>query len=237
MKWDEILTAWRGGLLVSCQVAADSPLARPDIVGGMARIAELNGAAGIVADGASHIRAARNVTRLPMIGVERQYTKGYDVYLTPTYECAARVAFSGANVIALDATERPRPKDETFKNLAERIHSGLKKPVMASVATFGQGMKAVEECGADLVATTLAGYTVETANQKEADFALVELLAQRLEVPIICEGRLRSPEDVRRAFNAGAFAVIIGSAITGIDWLVRRYAAATPRQTVQAMAS
>jgi N-acylglucosamine-6-phosphate 2-epimerase len=87
---------------------------------------------------------------------------------------------------------------------------------------------AVEEAGADMVSTTLSGYTQETLGAEEPDIQLVGQLANRLNVPVICEGRLRSPDDARRAFENGAFAIVVGTAITGVDWLVRLYAAATP---------
>ena len=94
---------------------------------------------------------------------------------------------------------------------------------MADVATIEEGVAAVEEAEADFVGTTLSGYTVETAHKQEADFELVERLANRLSVPVICEGRLHRPADVRRAFECGAFAVCVGTAITGVDWLVRQF--------------
>ncbi len=230
MKLEEIIHQWRGGLIVSCQARADSPLSRPDIIGALALAAQNNGAVGVQIDGPANIRATRNTTRLPILGLEKMTTPDSEVYLTPTFECAARIAFTGADVIALDATERPRPKGEEFMTLVTRIHTRLKKPVMANVATFGQGMKAIEEAGVAFVSTALSGYAPETAEHEMPDFRLVELLAARTEVPVICEGRLRSPEDVQRAFNSGAFAVVVGAAITGVDWLVRHYAALTPRQ-------
>jgi N-acylglucosamine-6-phosphate 2-epimerase len=99
---------------------------------------------------------------------------------------------------------------------------------MADVATLEEGIVAVEETGADLVSTTLSGYTRETAGADGPDLQLVRRLANRLNVPVICEGRLRSSDDARRAFDNGAFAIVVGTAITGVDWLVRHYAAAVP---------
>ena len=136
---------------------------------------------------------------------------------------------TGADVIALDATFRPRPNGEKVEIIVEQIRTQLKKLVMADVATFEEGVNAAERIGVDVISTTLAGYTSETQHLREPDFELVEKLANKLAVPIICEGRLRSADDVRRAFDCGAFAVVVGGAITGIDVLVERFVAATPR--------
>jgi N-acylglucosamine-6-phosphate 2-epimerase len=194
----------------------------------MALTAEQNGAVGVRIDGASNIRAVRKLVRVPVIGIKKMTLKDSDVYITPTYDSAMRIAASEPDVIALDGTLRTRPNGESLGLIISRIHSELKRPVMADVATLEEGIVAVEEAGADLVSTTLSGYTLETAGADEPDIQLVGRLANRLNVPVICEGRLRSPDDARRAFENGAFAIVVGTAITGVDWLVRHYAAVTP---------
>ncbi|HVF26839.1 MAG TPA: N-acetylmannosamine-6-phosphate 2-epimerase [Pyrinomonadaceae bacterium] len=230
MEIEVILAAWSGGLIVSCQAAIDSPLARPDIIAALALTAARNGAVGVRIDGAENIAAVRGAgVNAPVIGIEKQLGEGSEVYITPTYGSAARIAASGADVIALDATWRERPGGEKLRDIVRRIKRELRRPVMADVATYEEGLSAAEEAGADFVGTTLSGYTAETTGNDAPDFPLVERLAARLGVPVICEGRLRSAEDVRRAFECGAFAVVIGGAITGVDWLVRYYVAATEK--------
>ena len=228
MKWSEILEHWRGGLIVSCQAAAGSPLARPDIIAALAHTAALSGAVGLRLDGADNIRATCAVVNLPVLGIEKCHEPASEVYITPTFASAARIAAAGADVIALDATPRPRPKGLMLRDLVAQIHTELHKPVMADVATLEQGLAAAEFVGVAVISTTLAGYTRETQGLSDSpDFHLVESLAHRLTLPIICEGRLRSPDDVRRAFDCGAHAVVVGAALTGVDWLVRQYVAAT----------
>jgi N-acylglucosamine-6-phosphate 2-epimerase len=194
----------------------------------MALTAEQNGAVGVRIDGASNIRAVRKLVKVPVIGIEKMVHKDCDVYITPTYESAMRVAAGAPDVMAIDGTRRSRPNGESLGSIISRIHNELKLPVMADVATLEEGIMAVEEAGANLVSTTLSGYTPETAGAEEPDLHLVERLANRLNVPVICEGRLRSTNDARRAFENGAFAIVVGTAITGVDWLVRHYVAATP---------
>jgi N-acylglucosamine-6-phosphate 2-epimerase len=107
---------------------------------------------------------------------------------------------------------------------------------MADVATFEEGLYAAETLGVDVISTTLSGYTAETKHLINPDFKLVERLAEKSTLPIVCEGRLRSTDDVRRAFDCGAFAVVVGGAITGIDLLVQKFVGATPRDSANAAA-
>ena len=233
MNFEAILLSWRGGLIVSCQADLGSPLARPEIIAAMAQVAEAQGAAGVRINGSNNVKAVKEATKLPILGIEKQVSPVSEVYITPTFDAAQRIAGGGADIIALDATERPRPAGESLKQLVAKLKAELNIPLMADVATFTQGVIAVEELGFELVSTTLSGYTKETLHNGHADFQLVEQLAGRLAVPVICEGRLRSPEDVTRAFNCGAYTVVVGAAITGIDWLVRKYVAATPQGWVK----
>jgi N-acylglucosamine-6-phosphate 2-epimerase len=228
MKTEELLAAWRGGLIVSCQAASDSPLARHDIIAALALTAERNGAVGVRIDHPVNIRAVRGAVTVPILGIEKILDKDFDVYITPTYESAARVRASGADVIALDGTMRPRPNGETLRGIIARVHEELGCAVMTDIATVDEGLAAALDAGANIIGTTLSGYTPETLGRTAPDYELIEKLTKRLDVPVLCEGRLRSSEDVRRAFDCGAFAVVVGTAITGVDSLVRDYVAVTP---------
>lgn len=225
---NKIAENWRGGLIVSCQAPANSPLARPEIIAALAETAEQNGAVGVRIDSPEHIRAVKQIVRVPVLGIYKIISIASEVYITPTFESAKEIAEAGADVIALDATLRQRPENERLSDITARIKKELNLPVMADVSTLAEGVNAAETAGADFVGTTLSGYTDSTRHLTEPDFALVENLAKRLETPIICEGRLSSADDVRRAFECGAFAVVVGGAITGVDQLVRRFVSATP---------
>lgn len=216
-----------GGLIVSCQAAHNSPLAKPEIIAALANTAELNGAAAVRIDAPENIRAVKKTVELPIFGIYKIVSAESEVYITPVFSSAQQIAAAGADVIALDATQRPRPNFETLREIVEQIRETLRLPVMADVSTLAEGLYAAE-IGCDFISTTLSGYTVETRDIIEPDFELVAALAARLEIPIICEGRLRSPADVVKAFEMGAFAVVVGKAITGIDSLVECFVAATP---------
>jgi N-acylglucosamine-6-phosphate 2-epimerase len=230
----EILKAQiEGGLIVSCQAPADSPLAKPEIIAALAQAAEQNGAVAVRIDSPAHISAVRKAVQIPIIGIYKLVEPDSEVYITPTFRSAAEVAAAGASIIAVDATPRRRPGNETLSELCEKIKSELKLPVMADVATFEEGIHAGGVLGCTFVGTTLSGYTKETAHLLDApDFELIERLARAIGAPVVAEGRIASPEDVRKAFDRGAFSVVVGNALTGIDNQIKKFAAAArPKYT------
>ena len=223
----------RGGLIVSCQAPEGSPLCDAGIISALALTAEQQGAVGVRLNGASHVAAAAPRLSVPIIGIEKVVVPGSEVYITPTFAEASRLAESGAGLIALDATRRARPNGERLEELMRRIRVELGRPIMADVATYDEGLYAAD-CGAEIVATTLCGYTAETRGATLPALDLVGRLAARLSSPIICEGGVSTPAELRRAFEAGAFAVVVGTAITGVGQLVRRFAAAAPNSSQRA---
>jgi N-acylglucosamine-6-phosphate 2-epimerase len=189
----------------------------------MARAAAGGGAVGLRMNGPDDIRAARVVTNLPIIGLYKRPYGDCPVVITPTFAEADAIARAGAGIVAMDATARPRPDGVTAAALIARIHADLGLPVLADVAGLDDALAAE---AADAVATTLSGYVDPAAPPLEdPDLALVEVLARRLRVPVIAEGRIRTPEQVRAALDRGAFAVVVGTAITNpreiTQWFVR----------------
>jgi N-acylglucosamine-6-phosphate 2-epimerase len=215
-----------GTLVVSCQAREDNPLHGPAFMTAMARAAIAGGAGGIRANGAADIAAIRAVTDLPIIGLNKQWRPDYPVYITPDFAAAQQVSAAGADIIALDATPRPRPGDPVA-DLVARIKAELGRMVMADIATIEEGLAAAA-FGVDYVATTLSGYTDETSHLKGADLALLEALVASCAVPIIAEGCFDTPALVARAVARGAHAVVVGTAITNPLELTRRFAAAVP---------
>jgi N-acylglucosamine-6-phosphate 2-epimerase len=213
-------------VIVSCQAREDSPLHGPQFMAAMAQAAADGGAAGIRANGAADVAAIRAITSLPIIGILKRETKGYPVVITPAYRDAEAVAAAGADIIAIDATSRRRD-GEALTELIPLIQHKLGKSVMADVSTLAEG-KAAAALGADIVATTLSGYTAETVSLKGPgpDFILLEALVRSIRQPVIAEGRFWTPEQVTEAFRLGARAVVIGTAITNPREITRRFAAA-----------
>lgn len=198
-------------LVVSCQALPGNPLHTAEAMALMARAAEAGGAAAIRANSPDHVAAIRAATRLPIIGIHKVGDTG-GVFITPTVEAAAGVVRAGADLVAIDGTLRPRPNGERLADQIGRIHADLGVPVVADIDTVDAGL-AARDAGADLVATTLSGYTAGQPPD-EPDVELVARLAAKLDCPVVAEGRFRTPKQVREACDAGAHAVVVGYAIT-----------------------
>lgn len=212
-----------GGLVVSCQARPDNPLHGPAFMAAMAKAAEAGGAVGLRMNGPDDIRAARAITTLPIIGLYKRRVAGSAVEITPAFEDAAAIARSGADIIALDATGRPRPDGSALEALIGRIHRELGRPVLADCAGVNDAL-AAEAAGADAVATTLSGYLdPSTPPPEEPDLALVAHLTGRLHIPVIAEGRIKTPQQARAALEAGAACVVVGTAITNPREITRAF--------------
>lgn len=210
------------GLIVSCQAPVNSPLHDPYIIAAMAKAAVNNGAVAVRIDTPSHIQAVRQKVQVPIIGLWKQVITGSDVYITPQFHHAVAVAAAGADIIAIDATTRNRPGDEKLADIITLIHQQLNKPVMADVDTYEAAQLAVN-AGADIVGTTLFGYTAQTKNFSPPGWELLTQIIENLNTFVICEGGISSPQMARKALDLGANAVVVGGAITGIDLLVQAY--------------
>lgn len=221
-----LLDKLRGGLIVSCQAEAGTPLGQPEILAALAAAAERGGAVGIRANGPENLMAVCAAVQIPVLGIYKVVRPESEVTITPTFADAEQICRAAhPPIIAFDATPRPRPSGEDWCLLLKRLQTELNVLVMADISTYEEGMAAAE-AGADLIATTLSGYTPATAAKKasgDPDLELVRRLAAATTVPIICEGRVHSPEQARAALDAGAWAVVVGTAITAIDWVTRRY--------------
>jgi N-acylglucosamine-6-phosphate 2-epimerase len=218
-----MLSTLRRSLLVSCQAPTDSPLHHPTVITAIAQAALLRGAKGVRLDTPAHVQAVRDaIPDAFIIGLWKREFPGYSVYITPQFEQAKAIAQAGADMIAIDATLRERPGGETVPNLIHRIHTELGKTVMADVDTLAAA-QAAAAAGADWVGTTLYGYTEATANQIPPGLDLLAQMSQSLTVPCICEGGIGSPALAGQALKWGAYAVVVGTAITGIDRQVQQY--------------
>ncbi len=217
----EMAAKLRGGLIVSCQALPGEPLFGADIMARLAIAAEVGGAAGIRANSPADIQAIRVVTNLPLIGLSKVDMAGYDVYITPTLADAIAVSEAGAAVIALDATARPHPEG-TLASFIQRVKEATGKLVLADISTEGEAL-AAQDAGADFVSTTMSGYTPYSPQSSEPDLELVRRLASLLTVPLVAEGRIATPEQARAALDAGAWAVVVGGAITRPQQITERF--------------
>lgn len=222
-----LLSRLEGQLIVSSQAMNPlSPLRnRPDVLALLAEAAELGGAGGFRLNGADVVGLLRPRTSLPIIGIIKDTREGFDNYITTSSADAEELCAAGADVVAIQATTGTRP-GESFAEIAATTHR-LGKLVMADIATLAEARQATAE-GADLIATTMVGHTRETEGQARPPFDLVSAIAATLDVPVIVEGGIWTPEHVAASFAHGAFAVVCGSAITAPDIITERLVAAIP---------
>ena len=209
---NNVLDQMRGGLVVSCQAYPGEPMLDPRTMTQVARAAVTGGAAGIRAKGLDDLRAMRPEIDVPLIGLVK--VAGDDVFITPTLSDCLAVAEAGADVVALDGTRRPRPDGlslaETITGLREQYPDGL---VMADCGSAADA-EAAMAAGADIIGTTLAGYTGERPTTDGPDWELVDQVVALADRPVFVEGRVHTLDQAAEAIRRGAWAVVVGTAIT-----------------------
>ncbi len=227
-----------GSLIVSVQAPEGSPLRHPEVIAAMAEASLANGAAGVRLESPEHIGAVRR--RCPgalIVGLWKRTYGDSPVYITPGWEEIRAVWAAGADVVALDATERHRPGGQDLEQLIRRCREELGAPLMADVDSVANGLRAAA-LGCAWVGTTLYGYTEATAAERPPGWDLLPALRAGLpsETLLVCEGGIAAAEQASRALGSGADAVVVGTAITGIDLQVAAYSramAAVQRAAVQ----
>jgi len=214
-------------IIVSCQSSSGEPLFEDNCMPAMMKSTILGGASGLRLAGADDIRAARKFSDIPIIGITKPDPLPENwkevVYITVTMDDARNIAEAGADIIAVDGTARRRPK-ENLAEIIARIKTDLNCLSMADVSTLDEGLMC-KLFGVDIISTTLSGYTTYTLdkNNGEPDFELLRDLVKLADCPIILEGRIWSPEQVKKAFSLGAYAVVIGSAVTRPQLITERF--------------
>lgn len=214
MTNEEILEQIKGKLIVSCQALETEPLYDSYIMSKMAWAAYLGGAAGIRANTVVDIKAIKEKVDLPVIGIIKQVYDDSDVYITPTEKEVDALVEIGCEIIAVDATDRLRPNGVTFEEFFTKIRAKYPNQLfMADTSCFEEGKKA-EELGCDLIGTTMAGYTPYTKGTSLPDFSLMERYVNELHSPVIAEGGIWVPEQLKKAIDTGVHAAVVGTAIT-----------------------
>lgn len=211
-RMNTILQRLEGELVVSCQASEDSPLHGPVMMSAMARAAEIGGAAGIRAEGVSDIREISRSVDIPVIGIIKDTNYNSEVYITPTFREIDKILSLEVDIIAFDATDRKRPSNISVEAICDYLAD---KSVlsMADISSLREAKRAAE-LGADIIATTLSGYTSEKKGKQGPDLDLVKEVADNVKEPVFAEGRIRYPRQAGKALNIGAHSVVVGSAIT-----------------------
>lgn len=208
---------FKNKVIVSCQAMPNEPLYQEECMRAMIQSVLKGNPAGLRVAGVRDVKIAKSLTDLPVIGITKPSVIPPNfkeiVYITPTIADVTSLAQAGADIIAFDATTRPRPGGDTLKNIIKFVKINGKL-AMADISTFEEGLNA-RALGADILSTTLSGYTIQSEPAgAEPDFKLLEKLVATVHCPVILEGRIWTVEHVKRAFEIGAHSVVIGSAIT-----------------------
>ena len=226
-----VIQSLHKGLIVSCQALEGEPLYREE--GGvmvlMAKAGIEAGAVGIRAQGVVDIQQIKAAFDVPVIGIIKKNYEGYTSYITTTMtEVDALVAIK-SDIIALDATEQERADGSTLNEFVQAIKTKYPEQLlMADIATLEEGLNAAA-LGFDLIGTTMNGYTAKTREDRSPNFELMRQLVEQTGVPIIAEGKLHSPEDLKGAYDAGVYTAVIGGAITRPYEIAKRFMAVLPK--------
>lgn len=215
----------KGGLIVSCQALEDEPLYSSFIMSRMARAAKEAGAIGIRANSVVDIQAIRDTVDLPMIGIIKRVYGEMSVFITPTLKEMREVCATGAEIVAMDGTERARPNGEDLGETLAIIKEEYPNTLfMADIATVKEAQYA-ERIGFDFVGTTLYGYTEETEGCDISDdaFSHMKKIVEATNLPVIAEGKVDTPEKARRVLELGCHAVVSGGAITRPKEIAQRF--------------
>lgn len=206
----------QSGLIVSCQALEEEPLHSPYIMSRLAVAAEQGGAVGIRANSVVDIKAIKEITKLPVVGIIKRDYEDSTVFITATMLEINELMTTNCDMIALDATCRVRPNGETLVELIQQIKE--KYPnilLMADIATISEALTA-EKLGFDCVSTTLMGYTEESKgdNIADNDFEKLREIIEQCNIPVIAEGHVDTPEKAQRCKLLGVHSIVVGSAIT-----------------------
>ncbi|MCR5161793.1 MAG: N-acetylmannosamine-6-phosphate 2-epimerase [Lachnospiraceae bacterium] len=212
----ELLESIRGKLIVSCQAVPGEPLyvEEKSIMYLMARAAKQAGATMIRTSSIRDVIAIKEETHLPVIGLVKIQYEGFDRYITPTMKEVDDLVAAGSDIIAFDCTEQKRGDGKTISEHIRDVREKYPDQIlMADISTYDEGVNAWK-LGMDIVGTTMSGYTPQSPRLPGPDYELVRKLSQTVDIPVIGEGRVHTPEEAVAMLDAGAYAVVVGGAIT-----------------------
>ncbi len=211
---NEIISKLKHGLIVSCQAEVGSPFNSPEGVTMFAKAAVAGGAVGIRSEGIDKTKMILESVDVPVIGLIKSKFDDGSIRITGSFSDVDELSAISCSIIAIDGTFRKRD-GLTGPEFIHRIKSEFDVLIMADIAKEDEALEC-EQAGADLISTTLNGYTPDTIAHKifSPNFELVKVILQIIKNPVIAEGRINSPEAAKKMIELGAYAVVVGTAIT-----------------------
>lgn len=230
MKMDKeaLLEQIKGGLIVSCQALEHEPLYTKEggVMPLMAKAAAQSGAVGIRANTVRDITQIKEAVELPVIGIIKKDYEGTPMYITVTMKEVDELVGCGVDILAVQGTSALRPDGSTAAQFIKQIREKYPEQlIMADCATVEEGISCAQ-AGADFVGTTMRGYTPETLGCDDIDYDFIHELCERCPARIIAEGHIHDPQQAKKALEAGAFALVVGGAITRPAEITARFVAA-----------
>ena len=214
-----IIKSFRNSLIASCQPIPKGPLDTPAFVLASAKASIVGGAKALRIEGFKNLKIIKKNIKIPVIRIKKRNLKNFPVIITPLLSDVERLSMLGAEIIAFDATLRNRPV--STEKLISKIHS-YNNIAMADCSNVIDAINAIEN-GADILSTTLSGYTSKKLPPKNPDFKLLKQLIRKFKVPIIAEGRFNTPVFYKKAINYGAHAVVVGTALNRIELITKSF--------------
>ncbi|MEG1459289.1 MAG: N-acetylmannosamine-6-phosphate 2-epimerase [Acetivibrio sp.] len=224
-NFEELLTAIKGSLIISCQALPGEPLYLEEysLMPYMAKAAQMAGCKCIRTSSVRDVLGIKRLTGLPVIGLIKRTYEGYDSYITPTMREIDELVAADSDVVALDCTMRTRGDHSTINEFIAQIKEKYPDIIlMADISTYEEGLNAWK-CGVNMVGTTLSGYTPYSPSIDGPDFELVKKLTQALPIPVIAEGKIHYPQEAKAMLELGVHAVVIGGAITRPFEIAQRF--------------
>jgi N-acylglucosamine-6-phosphate 2-epimerase len=215
-----VFLAINSGLIVSCQASDGTPMDTPEFITAQALTVESAGAKAIRAQGIENVSSIVRAVKVPVIGLVKSYTPDSDVYITPTVEDVLALVAAGADIVAVDATQRSRHKGMTLEAFYTEVRKHTAVPLLADIDSLENALYA-QSLGFDAIATTLNGYTPSPSTGLP-NVDLVKSITAQINIPVIAEGGYTTPEQVHQAIENGAWAVCVGTAITN-PYLMAKY--------------
>ena len=172
------------------------------------------------------IKEIQSQVDLPIIGIVKRDYEDSKVYITPTMKEVDELMEVKPEIIAMDATISTRPEGKTLDEFFHKVKKKYPEQLfMADCSSYEEGMHAAE-IGFDLIGTTMNGYTAYTKGTELPNIELMRQLARDCGKPVIAEGGIWLPDQLKAALDAGVHAAVIGGAITRPMEITKRFVAA-----------